>query len=100
MTLIKEGNTSSTDNSSSADLNAAVALETYGTIYMYDCNITIVDAEGGNALKTYEDGSSAYLYNLYIYAESEFAHGIYTAGGYVTRGVYLASQRKKLVGRC
>ncbi|KKY25174.1 hypothetical protein UCRPC4_g01980 [Phaeomoniella chlamydospora] len=50
---------------------------------MYDCNITIVDAEGGNALKTYEDGSSAYLYNLYIYAESEFAHGIYTAGGYI-----------------
>ena len=40
VTLIKTGNTTSSDDSSFTDLNAAVGLETNGTVYITDSNIT------------------------------------------------------------
>ncbi|KAI9734618.1 MAG: hypothetical protein M1834_002219 [Cirrosporium novae-zelandiae] len=82
VTIIKTGDTTSSDDSSFTTLNAAIGVETNGTIYMYGCNIT-TDGLSANGLHTYEDGASAYLYDLYISATGDGSHGIYTAGGYI-----------------
>lgn len=63
-----------------SDLNAAVAIQEDGTVYLYSCNIT-TNGLSANGLHTYEDGSDAYLYDLYLHAEGDGSHGIYTAGG-------------------
>lgn len=80
VTLIKTGNTTSSDDSSFTDLNAAVGLETNGTVFITDSNIT-TNGLSANGLHTYEDGTTAYLSNVYIHAEGDGSHGIYTAGG-------------------
>ncbi|KAH7131682.1 hypothetical protein B0J13DRAFT_508746 [Dactylonectria estremocensis] len=82
VTFIKSGNTSSTEDSSQSALNAAIAIQEGGTVYLTDCYIETDDL-GSNALHTYEDGTYAYLYNLDFYCAGEFGHGIYTAGGYI-----------------
>lgn len=80
VTLVKTGNTTSSDDSSFTDLNAAVGVETNGTIYITDSTIT-TNGLSANGLHTYEDGTTAYLSNVYIHAEGDDSHGIYTAGG-------------------
>ncbi|KAJ5669841.1 hypothetical protein N7462_010911 [Penicillium macrosclerotiorum] len=79
-TLIKTGDSSDDSESSFTDLNAAVGVETYGTIYITDTNIT-TNGGSANAVHTYEDGSVVYLTNVYIHAEGDGSHGIYTGGG-------------------
>ena len=78
--IIKTGDASDDTLPSGTDLNAAVALQYDGTIYMTDCSIT-TDGLGANALHLYEDGNYAYLYNLYVHAMGNYAHGVYVAGG-------------------
>ncbi|KAJ5914139.1 hypothetical protein N7504_003022 [Penicillium tannophilum] len=79
-TLIKSGNTTIEEDSSFTDLNAAVGIETNGTIYITNSKI-ITNGVGANGLHTYEDGSTAYLSVVQIHAEGDFSHGIYTGGG-------------------
>lgn len=82
VTFVKSGNTSSTEDTSQSALNAAIAIQEGGSVYLTDCYIETEDL-GSNALHTYEDGTYAYLYNLDFYCVGELAHGIYTAGGYI-----------------
>ncbi|KAJ5928936.1 hypothetical protein N7466_007892 [Penicillium verhagenii] len=79
-TLIKTGNTTVEDDSSFTDLNAAVGVETNGTIFITNSKI-ITDGVGANGLHTYEDGSIAHLSNVEIHAKGDFSHGVYTGGG-------------------
>lgn len=79
-TLVKTGNSTAEEDSSFTDLNAAVGIETNGTIYITNSKI-ITNGVGANGLHTYEDGSTAYLSNVQIHAEGDYAHGIYTGGG-------------------
>lgn len=81
-TIYKTGDSSDDDDSSFTDLNAAVGIETYGTLYLYSSTIT-TDGGSANGLHTYEDGSSAYLYDVTVSASGDGSHGIYTAGGYI-----------------
>lgn len=78
----KTGDSSSSDESSTSVLNAAVGIRSEGTIYMEGGTIT-TDGVSANALHTEDDGASAYLYTVTIDASGEGAHGIYTAGGYI-----------------
>ncbi|PYI04691.1 hypothetical protein BO78DRAFT_471148 [Aspergillus sclerotiicarbonarius CBS 121057] len=80
VTLVKTGDTTSAVDSSFTDLNAAVGVETNGTVYITDSNIT-TNGLSANGLHTYEDGSTAYISNVYIHAEGDGSHGIYTGGG-------------------
>lgn len=80
VTFIKSGGSSSEGDSSQSALNAAVAIQKGGAVYLTDCRIE-TDDMGANALHTYEDGTYAYLYSLEFYCLGEFGHGIYTAGG-------------------
>lgn len=80
VTIIKTGDASDDTLPSGTDLNAAVGLQYDGTVYMTDCNIT-TNGIGANALHLYEDGNNAYLYNLYVHATGNYAHGVYAAGG-------------------
>ena len=50
VTFDKTGDTSDGSESSSSDLNAAIAVEDYGTLYLYDSDIT-TDGESANALQ-------------------------------------------------
>lgn len=79
-TLIKTGDSTDDSESSFTALNAAVGVETYGTIYITDSNIT-TSGGSANAVHTYEDGSTVHLTNVYIHAEGDGSHGIYTGGG-------------------
>lgn len=79
-TLIKTGDSTDDSESSFTDLNAAVGVETYGTIYITDSNIT-TSGGSANAVHTYEDGTTVHLTNVYIHAEGDGSHGIYTGGG-------------------
>jgi hypothetical protein len=79
-TLIKTGYSTDDSESSFTDLNAAVVVETYGTIYITDRTIT-TNGGSANAVHTYEDGSTVHLTNVYIHAEGDGSHGIYTGGG-------------------
>ncbi|KAJ5671763.1 hypothetical protein N7507_000890 [Penicillium longicatenatum] len=79
-TLIKAGNTTAEEDSSFTDLNAAVGIETDGTIYITNSKI-ITNGIGANGLHTYEDGTTAYLSKVQIHAEGDYSHGIYTGGG-------------------
>ncbi|KAJ5759274.1 hypothetical protein N7520_006430 [Penicillium odoratum] len=79
-TLIKTGNTTIDGESSFTDLNAAVGIETNGTIFISNGKI-ITNGLSANGLHTYEDGSTAYLSNVNIHAEGDGSHGIYTGGG-------------------
>lgn len=65
MTLTKTGDTTSDDDSSFTDLNAAVGVETNGTVYITDSTIT-TNGLSANGLHTYGDGSTAYLSNVFI----------------------------------
>lgn len=80
VTFIKAGDTTSDENSSFTDVNATIGIETNGTIYITSSNIT-TSGLSANALHTYEDGSTAYLTDVYVHAEGDGSHGIYTAGG-------------------
>ncbi|TPR02722.1 hypothetical protein CAN33_0045725 [Aspergillus niger] len=79
VTLVKTGNTTSSDDSSFTDLNAAVGVETNGTIYITDSTIT-TNGLSANGLHTYEDGTTAYLSNVYIHAEGDEDSAAYTYG--------------------
>ncbi|KAJ5904622.1 hypothetical protein N7504_007005 [Penicillium tannophilum] len=81
-TIYKTGDSSDDDDSSFTDLNAAVGIETYGTLYLYSSTIT-TDGGSANGLHMYEDGSSAYLHDVTVSASGDGSHGIYTAGGYI-----------------
>lgn len=76
----KTGNTTSSGDSSFTDLNAAVGIETNGTIYISKSEI-ITKGLSANGLHTYEDGSIAYLEDVHVHAEGDGSHGIYAAGG-------------------
>lgn len=76
----KTGNTTSSEDSSFTDLNAAIGVETNGTVYISNSKI-ITNGLSANGLHTYEDGSAAYLENVFVHAEGDGTHGIYTAGG-------------------
>jgi hypothetical protein len=80
VTFIKTGNSTSDEDSSFTDLNAAIGIETNGTVYITTSNIK-TSGESANALHTYEDGATAYLTDVSIHAEGDGSHGIYTAGG-------------------
>lgn len=82
VTFVKTGDSNSDDDSSFTDLNAAVAIQDYGTIYLYDSTITS-DGGSANAVHIYETGSYAYLYDLTLNASGDGSHGIYAAGGYI-----------------
>ena len=82
VTIYKTGDSSDDDDSSFTILNAAVGVETYGTLYMYSSTIT-TDGGSANGLHTYEDGADVYLYDVTVSAAGDGAHGIYTAGGYI-----------------
>lgn len=50
VTFDKAGNSSDSSESSTTDLNAAVAIDDYGTLYLYDSTI-IADGVSANALQ-------------------------------------------------
>lgn len=54
------------------------------TTYITDSNIT-TNGRSANAVHTYEDGSVVHLTNVYILAEGDGSHGIYTGLGTVYR---------------
>ncbi|KAJ5107196.1 hypothetical protein N7456_003871 [Penicillium angulare] len=76
----KTGDTTDSESSSFTDLNAAIGVETNGTVYIKDSKI-VTSGLSANGLHTYEDESVAYLDNVYVHAEGDGSHGIYTAGG-------------------
>ncbi|PMD31363.1 hypothetical protein L207DRAFT_537317 [Hyaloscypha variabilis F] len=82
VTFDKTGDSSDSSESSTTDLNAAVAIDDYGTLYLYDSTIT-ADGVSANALHVHETGSYAYLYDLTLTASGDGSHGIYVAGGYI-----------------
>lgn len=93
-TVIKTGNTSNTTDGSFSDLNAAVSVQINGTLTMRHSTI-YTDGIAATGAKVYEDGSSAYLYDLVVAVTAEFALGIYQAGGYIyAEGVTVTTNGK------
>lgn len=82
--IFKTGDTTSNDDSSFYNLNAAVAVQSSGnnTVIMNGCTIA-TDGEGANGLHTYGDDAAAYAYDLTVATFGSASHGIYTAGGYI-----------------
>jgi len=79
-TIIKSGDTSSSDNSSFSGQNAGV-LATGGSKIAVTCGTINATGAGANGVFAYGPGSSVTLANLVIKASGQYAHGVMAAGG-------------------
>lgn len=79
-TIVKSGDTSSSDNSSFTGQNAGV-LATGASKVAITCGTINTTGAGANGVFSYGAGSSITLANLVIKASGQYAHGAMAAGG-------------------
>lgn len=80
--VVKTGDTDDLTDDAFSALNAAVAAQIGRTLYMHGGSI-YTNGQGAHGFKLHQANSSAYLYDISIAATSDFAPGVYIAGGYV-----------------
>ena len=79
-TIVKSGDTSSSDNSSFTGQNAGV-LATDSSKITITCGTINTTGAGANGVFAYGSGSSVTLANLVIKASGQYAHGAMASGG-------------------
>lgn len=79
-TIVKSGDTSSSDNSSFVGQNAGV-LATSGGKATITCGSIATTGTGANGAFAYGSGSSITLANVIIKASAQYAHGVMASGG-------------------